>query len=126
MKDSPRTPIEMEIPKGYRRYKLKGIDREIIAKKGGPTARQIKTKASYKELRNPMIWNYELDEEYKLNNRDVKKSERYRNLFNTRIKSIKPDYNDFLSYLPEIEIEFGEEINKLCNELINHFREGQS
>ena len=52
MKDSPRTPVEIEIPKGYRRYKLKGIDREIIAKKGGPTARQIKTKASYKELRN--------------------------------------------------------------------------
>ena len=52
MKDSPRNPIEIAIPKRYRRYKLKGIDREIIAKKGGPTAKQIKTKASYKELRN--------------------------------------------------------------------------
>ena len=52
MKDSPRTQIEIEIPKGYRKYKLKGIDRDIIAKKGGPTAKQIKTKASYKELRN--------------------------------------------------------------------------
>jgi len=52
MKDNPNTPLEIEIPKGYRKYKLKGIDRDIIAKKGGPTAKQIKTKASYKELRN--------------------------------------------------------------------------
>lgn len=49
MKDLSITSLE--IPKGYRRYKLKGIDKEIIAKKGGPTARQVKTKASYKELR---------------------------------------------------------------------------
>lgn len=43
---------DIKLPKGYRRYKLKGIDREIIAKKGGPTASEIKTKPSYKELRN--------------------------------------------------------------------------
>ncbi len=43
--------MALEIPKGYRKYKIKGIDKEIIAKKGGPTAKQIKTKASYKELR---------------------------------------------------------------------------
>ena len=51
MKESITTPMALEIPKGYRKYKIKGIDKEIIAKKGGPTATQIKTKASYKELR---------------------------------------------------------------------------
>lgn len=52
MKEVAINPIMEEVPKGYRKYKLKGIDREIIAKKGGPTASQIKNKASYKELRN--------------------------------------------------------------------------
>ncbi len=38
-------------PKGYRVYKIKGVENPIIAKKGGPTADQIKNKASYAELR---------------------------------------------------------------------------
>jgi len=42
----------LKLPKGYRRYKIKGVKRTIVAKKGGPTATEIKTKASYKELRN--------------------------------------------------------------------------
>lgn len=45
------TPLALEVPKGYRKYKIKGVNKEIIAKKGGPTAAQIKSKASYKELR---------------------------------------------------------------------------
>lgn len=52
MKDISVSPIEKEVPKGYRKYTIKGVEKPIIAKKGGPTARQIKTKASYKELRN--------------------------------------------------------------------------
>ena len=52
MKEIPVAPMAIEVPKGYRKYRLKGIDREIIAKKGGPTAKQIKTNESYKELRN--------------------------------------------------------------------------
>jgi len=51
MKERIATPMTLEIPKGYRKYKIKGIDKEIIAKKGGPTAAQIKNKESYKELR---------------------------------------------------------------------------
>ncbi len=43
---------EVEVPKGYRAYKLKGIDHTIIAKKGGPSAQQIKTATTYEELRN--------------------------------------------------------------------------
>ncbi|MEM6643144.1 MAG: hypothetical protein AAF616_09210 [Bacteroidota bacterium] len=41
----------MQIPKGFRKYKIKGIEKEIVARKGGPTASQVKTKPSYKELR---------------------------------------------------------------------------
>ena len=52
MKEPLKTPVEMKIPKGYRKYNLKGIDRDIIAKKGGPTSEQVKTNASYRELRN--------------------------------------------------------------------------
>jgi hypothetical protein len=40
------------LPKGYRKYRIKGLDKDIIARKGGPTAKQVKTKASYKVLRD--------------------------------------------------------------------------
>lgn len=43
---------DMTVPKGYRKYTLKGVEKPIVAKKGGPTATQIKTQESYKELRN--------------------------------------------------------------------------
>ncbi|MEM9327255.1 MAG: hypothetical protein AAGA85_16420, partial [Bacteroidota bacterium] len=39
------------VPKGYRAYKIKGIDHTIVARKGGPSAQQIKTDAAYSELR---------------------------------------------------------------------------
>lgn len=45
-------PDIVEVPKGYRAYKIKGVDHTIIAKKGGPTADQIKNQDSYLELRN--------------------------------------------------------------------------
>lgn len=41
-----------EIPKGYRAYKIKGIDQMIVARKGGPTKEAIKNKSTYAELRN--------------------------------------------------------------------------
>ena len=46
MKNISESPKEFEVPKGYRKYSLKGVNHPIIAKKGGPTAKQIKTKAS--------------------------------------------------------------------------------
>ena len=52
MKSIPEAPKEVEVPKGYRKYKIKGVNHPIIARKGGPTAKQVKTKPSYKELRN--------------------------------------------------------------------------
>lgn len=52
MKKSTTLTPDLEVPKGYRAYKLKGIDHTIIAKKGGPSAQQIKTAGSYAELRN--------------------------------------------------------------------------
>ena len=47
-----RESLQTEMPKGYRVYKIKGVDQTIVARKGGPTAEQIKNKDSYKELRN--------------------------------------------------------------------------
>lgn len=43
---------EIKIPKGYRKYKIKGVEDTIIAKKGGPSSSDVKSKATYKELRN--------------------------------------------------------------------------
>lgn len=37
--------------RGYREYTISGIDKVIIARKGGPTASQIKTQPSYNQLR---------------------------------------------------------------------------
>ena len=45
-------PEIIDIPKGYRAYKIKGVEHTIIARKGGPTADQIKNNDSYLELRN--------------------------------------------------------------------------
>ncbi len=39
-------------PKNFRVYRIAGVDRPIIARKGGPSASDIKTKSSYEELRN--------------------------------------------------------------------------
>lgn len=52
MKEASEGPKEIIVPKGYRKYTIKGVNHPIIARKGGPTANQVKTKASYKELRN--------------------------------------------------------------------------
>ncbi len=50
METSAKPVIKLD--KGYRKYRIKGVDRDIIARKGGPTALQIKTQSTYKELRN--------------------------------------------------------------------------
>ncbi|WP_339792496.1 MAG: hypothetical protein ACMVP2_27370 [Imperialibacter sp.] len=39
-------------PKDWRVYKISGVDRTIVARKGGPSANDIKSKESYQELRN--------------------------------------------------------------------------
>ncbi len=51
MKKAEFVDERVTIPKGYRAYKIDGIDQTIIAKKGGPTADQVKTAESYSELR---------------------------------------------------------------------------
>ena len=52
MKINSESIVEKEIPSGYRAYKLKGVDGTILARKGGPSAEDIKSKSSYAELRN--------------------------------------------------------------------------
>ena len=44
--DTPKRPL------GYRMYSIKGVDKTIIARKGGPSADQIKNAKSYEEVRN--------------------------------------------------------------------------
>lgn len=39
-------------PKDWRVYRISGVEKTIIARKGGPTAKDIKSKESYQELRN--------------------------------------------------------------------------
>ena len=52
MKISTESTLDQKIPKGYRVYQIKGVDGSILAKKGGPSAEDIKNKATYEELRN--------------------------------------------------------------------------
>ncbi len=52
MKENLDPVSNVEIPKGYRAYQLKGVKHTIIARKGGPTADQIKTRPTYQKLRN--------------------------------------------------------------------------
>ncbi|MFY0601449.1 MAG: hypothetical protein JXR03_17375 [Cyclobacteriaceae bacterium] len=51
MKRSLSEPLNQEVPKGYRAYRIKGVDHTIISKKGGPSAEQVKTADSYKSVR---------------------------------------------------------------------------
>ncbi|MBW3545645.1 MAG: hypothetical protein KY428_08635 [Bacteroidetes bacterium] len=46
------TITSKSVPKGYRAYKIKGVDQTIVAKKGGPSGEEIKTKPTYQALRN--------------------------------------------------------------------------
>jgi hypothetical protein len=38
--------------KGYRVYQIKGLDKTIVARKGGPSAQQVKSDKNYQQLRN--------------------------------------------------------------------------
>lgn len=52
MKLNTDTIVDHDVPVGYRSYRIKGVDKTIIAKKGGPSADDIRNKSSYEELRN--------------------------------------------------------------------------
>lgn len=52
MKNAVNITMPKTLPKGYRAYKIKGVEQTIIARKGGPTGEEIKTKPTYQELRN--------------------------------------------------------------------------
>ncbi len=51
MKKAEFADSNVELPKGYRAYKLKGIDHTIIARKGGPSTEQVRTAEAYTEVR---------------------------------------------------------------------------
>ncbi|MBV6644088.1 MAG: hypothetical protein KI790_01485 [Cyclobacteriaceae bacterium] len=51
MKRQLEPTSDITLPKGYRAYKIKGVDHTIVAKNGGPTAEQVKTKPTYEKLR---------------------------------------------------------------------------
>lgn len=40
-----------DLPKGYRAYNIAGVDQLIIARKGGPSAEDVKNKPTYEKLR---------------------------------------------------------------------------
>ncbi|MDH5608561.1 MAG: hypothetical protein OEY56_03700 [Cyclobacteriaceae bacterium] len=52
MKEISEEATVTTLPKGYRAYKIKGVEQTIIAKKGGPSSEEVKVKGSYQELRN--------------------------------------------------------------------------
>lgn len=52
MKRNLTESLTIPVPKGFRAYKLPGVEKTIISKKGGPSFDQIKTSDSYKPLRD--------------------------------------------------------------------------
>ncbi len=52
MKRSLNESIEVDVPKGYRAYRIKGVDHTIISRKGGPSAEQMKTEPNYQVVRD--------------------------------------------------------------------------
>lgn len=46
-----RPVLEKDQKKGLRIYKIKGVDKLIVARKGGPTKEQVQTSPAYAELR---------------------------------------------------------------------------
>lgn len=52
MKEVSQTPVTPTNQRGFREYKIKGVEKTIIARKGGPTTKDVKEKPSYQKLRN--------------------------------------------------------------------------
>ncbi|MFT6868466.1 MAG: hypothetical protein ACJA08_003320 [Cyclobacteriaceae bacterium] len=52
MKRFPTETMDVDVPKGYRAYRIKGVDHTIISRKGGPSAEQIKTEPNYQVVRD--------------------------------------------------------------------------
>ena len=71
----------------------------------------------FKGTRSPMIWSHEFSSEY---HSKTKESEKYKYVFENRLKYLQNSYNSFLSLLPEIEIDCDSEINDLCKKLVKH------
>ena len=72
----------------------------------------------FKGVRSPMILASEFSSEHHIS--ETKESEKHQYIFNNRLKYLQTSYNTFLSFLPEVEIDYGPEMNTLCKELISH------
>ncbi|WP_143569891.1 hypothetical protein [Tenacibaculum agarivorans] len=72
----------------------------------------------FKGVRSPMILASEFSSEHHIS--ETKESEKYKFIFENRLKHLQKSYNTFLSLLPEVEIDYGTEMNELCKELIKH------
>jgi hypothetical protein len=77
----------------------------------------LQLRDAFQSLRSPMIWSSEFLPKHDF--KDVKESEKKQYVFENRLKYLTKDYNEFQSVLPEVEIEYGETINKLCSELLH-------
>jgi len=67
-------------------------------------------------VRSPMIYPSEFSSEHHIS--ESKESEKYKYIFENRLKYLQKSYNTYLSLLPEVEIDYSSEINTLCMELI--------
>lgn len=72
----------------------------------------------FKGVRSPMIRVSEFSSEHHIP--ETKESEKYKFIFDNRLKYLQKSYNTFLSLLPEVEIDYGSEMKVLCKELVKH------
>ncbi|MBC8753637.1 hypothetical protein H2O64_03065 [Kordia sp. YSTF-M3] len=69
-------------------------------------------------VRSPLILASEFSSKHHIS--ETKKSEQYQYVFQNRLKYLQESYNTFLSFLPEVEIDYNSEMSKLCKELTRH------
>lgn len=69
-------------------------------------------------MRSPLILAFEFPPAD--SSKKIKESEKFKYIFDNRLKYLQKSYNIYLSLLPEVEIDYGIEINDLCKELSNH------
>lgn len=72
----------------------------------------------FKGVRSPMILASEFSPDHDYSK--TKESDKYKYVFENRLKHLQKSYNTYLSLLPEVEIDYGSKVNEHCEELINH------
>jgi len=103
---------------GYNKWKkeLKGRTKYELARTSLKTVYSFRY--AFKALRSPLTLVHEMPPGFNPRNQKPKEDEHY--VISSRLKIFNEDYNNLISLLPEIELEFDKELLDLFYELCRH------